>query len=125
MTTEIFTRAAFVLVHPFRTSFKVTPKDGIDDGGWAAARQLRLVLVVAAVLAAAMAARALALAGVVPLPPLRALAVTAGLTFAGWELVVIAAACGGSPAAIRSAATSGSRWRWPAWSTARWSGSST
>jgi cellulose synthase (UDP-forming) len=91
LTTEIFSRAAFVLVHPFRTSFKVTPKDGIDDGGWAAARQLRLVLVVATVLAATVTARALALAGLVSLPHLGALAVTAGLTFAGWELVVIVA----------------------------------
>ncbi len=92
LTTEIFTRASFVLVHPFRTSFKVTPKDGIDGGGWAAARQLRLVLVVASVLLAAAVARVLAVAGLLPLPPLRGLALAAGLFFAGWELFVVAAA---------------------------------
>ena len=82
LTTEIFTRASFVLVHPFRTSFKVTPKDGIDGGGWSAARQLRLVLVVASVLLAAAVARVLAVAGLLPLPPLRGLALAAGLFFA-------------------------------------------
>jgi cellulose synthase (UDP-forming) len=92
LTTEIFSRAAFVLVHPFHTSFKVTPKDGIDDGGWRAARQLRLVLVMAASLAAAVVLRSLALAGVVHLPPLGTLAVVAGLSFALWELVVVGAA---------------------------------
>jgi hypothetical protein len=92
LTTEIFTRAAFVLVHPFRTSFKVTPKDGIDDGGWSAARQLRLVLVMAGILAAAVVARVLALLGLVALPALGTLAVVAGISFAVWELVVVAAA---------------------------------
>ncbi len=92
LTTEIFARAAFVLVHPFRTSFKVTPKDGIDGGGWPAARQLRLVLVMAAVLVAALAARLLALTGVIWLPPLPDVAVVAGLGFGAWELVVISAA---------------------------------
>ena len=92
LTTEIFTRASFVLVHPFRTSFKVTPKDGIDGGGWSAARQLRLVLVVASVLLAAAVARVLAVAGLLPLPPLRGLALAAGLFFAGWELFVVGAA---------------------------------
>ena len=92
LTTEIFARAAFVLVHPFRSSFKVSPKEGIDGGGWSAARQLRLVMVVASVLAAAAVARVLAVAGLVPLPPLRGLALVAGLSFAGWELVVMGAA---------------------------------
>ncbi len=92
LTTEIFTRAAFVLIHPFRTSFNVTPKDGIDDGGWQAARQLRLVLAMAAVIVAAVVLRGLALAGIAPLPPLPGLAVVAGLAFAAWELVMVTAA---------------------------------
>ena len=92
LTTEIFARAAFVLVHPFRASFKVTPKDGIDDGGWPAARQLRLVLAMAGVLVAAVAVRCLALVGVVPLAPLHGLAVVAGLAFGAWEIGLVAAA---------------------------------
>jgi hypothetical protein len=92
LTGEIFVRAAFVLIHPFRASFRVTPKDGVDDGGWSAVRQLRLVLVTGAVLVGAVAARLLALAGVISLPPLRGLAVVAGLVFAAWELALIVAA---------------------------------
>jgi cellulose synthase (UDP-forming) len=92
LTTEIFTRAAFVLIHPFRTSFNVTPKDGIDDGGWQAARQLRLVLAMAAVIVAAVVVRCLALGGIAPLPPLPVLAVVAGLAFGVWELVMVTAA---------------------------------
>ena len=92
LTTEIFVRAAFVLVHPFRTSFRVTPKDGIDDGGWSAARQLRLVLGLAGVLVAAVVVRALAAVGLIGLPPLRGLALVAGLVFGAWELVLVSAA---------------------------------
>ena len=89
LTTEIYARAAFVLIHPFRTAFRVTPKDGIDEGGWAAVRQLRLIIVVGLVLAAAVVARCLALAGIIPLAPLPGLAVVAGLGFALFEMVVV------------------------------------
>ena len=92
LTSEIFTRAVLALVHPFRASFRVTPKDGIDDGGWSAVRQLRLVVATAVVLVGAVVARLLSLAGVIALPPLRGLAVVAGLVFAVWELTLIAAA---------------------------------
>ena len=92
LTTEIFTRAVFVLIRPFRISFKVTPKDGIDEGGWAAARQLRLVLVIAGLLTVAGLLRLLAVAGVLPLPPLGPLAVAVGLAFAVWETALIALA---------------------------------
>jgi cellulose synthase (UDP-forming) len=92
LTAEIFTRATFVLVHPFRTAFNVTPKDGVDEGGWHAARQLRLVLAVAGVLVATVIARGLALAGLVALPPLHGLAAAAGLAFAAWEIVLVTAA---------------------------------
>jgi cellulose synthase (UDP-forming) len=89
LTTEIFTRAVFVLIRPFRVSFKVTPKDGIDEGGWGAARQLRLVLVVGGLLVVAGVLRCLAVAGLVPLPHLGTLAVVVGLVFATWETALI------------------------------------
>ncbi len=92
LTTEIFARATFVLIHPFRTAFKVTPKDGIDDGGWAAVRQLRLVVGTAIVLAGAVVVRILAALGVVPLPSLGGLALGSGLAFAAWELLLFSAA---------------------------------
>jgi len=44
------------------------------------------------VLVAAVAARALALVGVLALPPLHGLALVAGLAFAAWEVVLVAAA---------------------------------
>ncbi len=92
LTTGIFVRAAFALVRPFRSSFKVTPKDGIDGGGWSAVSQLRLVLVVAAAVVLAIVARLLGLAGLLPLPPLRGLALVAGLAFAAWELILLGTA---------------------------------
>jgi cellulose synthase (UDP-forming) len=92
LTYEIFARAVCSLVLPISTSFKVTPKEGVDAGGWGAARQLRLVLVVAGVLVAAIIARCLALAGLVDLPPLRGLAVVAGLAFGAWELAMVVGA---------------------------------
>src|SRR5664280_1520125 len=92
LTYEIFTRAVCSLVLPITTSFKVTPKEGVDGGGWGAARQLRLVLAVAGVLVTAIIARCLTLAGLVDLPPLHGLAVIAGLVFGAWELVMVVAA---------------------------------
>ena len=92
LTTGIFVRAGFVLIHPFRSAFRVTPKDGVDDGGWAAARQLRLVLIMAGLLVASVGLRSLALAGDVALPRLGGLAVTLGLFFAAWELVLVGTA---------------------------------
>ncbi len=92
LTTGIFVRAAFALVRPFRSSFKVTPKDGIDGGGWSAVRQLRLVLAVVVVVVLAIVARFLGLAGLIPIPPLHGLALVAGLAFASWELTLLGTA---------------------------------
>jgi cellulose synthase (UDP-forming) len=92
LTTEIFTRAVFVLLRPFRVSFRVTPKDGIDDGGWAAARQLRLVLAVTGLLMVSILLRVLAMAGVLTLPHLGTLAIGLGISFAAWEMFIVGAA---------------------------------
>jgi cellulose synthase (UDP-forming) len=92
LTYEIFTRAVLSLVHPMRTNFRVTPKDGIDDGGWGAALQLRLVLAIAGALVGAIALRCLALGGVLGLPRLGGLAVVVGLFFGAFELVLVASA---------------------------------
>jgi hypothetical protein len=66
--------------------------DGIDDGGWSAVSQLRLVMAMAVVLVAAIVVRVLGLVGLLSVPPLHGLAVVAGLTFAAWELTLIGAA---------------------------------
>jgi cellulose synthase (UDP-forming) len=49
-TAEIFVRALRCMVKPGSTSFRVTPKEGVDHGGWEAVRQFRLLLACAALL---------------------------------------------------------------------------
>jgi cellulose synthase (UDP-forming) len=56
-TAEIFTRALRCALKPASTAFKVTPKQGIDPGGWQALRQFRLVILCAALLAGGLLLR--------------------------------------------------------------------
>lgn len=56
-TAEIFTRALRCVVRPGRTTFKVTPKEGVDRGGWEALRQFRLLLAIALLLCAGLLLR--------------------------------------------------------------------
>jgi cellulose synthase (UDP-forming) len=74
LTMEIYTRALRCVFFPGRTAFKVTPKQGADGGGIAAARKLHLVLLAALVLAGGTAMRLLDLVGVGPLPDLPGIA---------------------------------------------------
>jgi cellulose synthase (UDP-forming) len=92
LTAEIFARAAVSIIHPTRTTFKVTPKDGIDDGGWTALKQLRLILTVTVVVFVASVARLLTIAGLVHLPALSGVAETTALVFASWELTLMTSA---------------------------------
>lgn len=66
--------------------FKVTPKVGLDTGGWSALRQLKLPIVLAAVLAAGLVGRLLAGAELVRLPALPGIAVTVVPAVAAIEL---------------------------------------
>ncbi len=92
LTMGIFARAVASLVGPSPSRFEVTPKDGIDDGGWRALRQLELVLVIAVVLAAALVLRGLAAAGLAPLPTLGTAPLVIGLVLGVWELGLMTAA---------------------------------
>ena len=74
MTMEIYTRALRCIVRPGRTAFKVTPKQGVDGGGLAAVRKLRLVVLCAILLAGGTALRLLDLVGAGPLPDLPGIA---------------------------------------------------
>jgi cellulose synthase (UDP-forming) len=56
-TAEIFTRALRCVVRPGRTAFKVTPKEGVDPGGWEALRQFKLLLVLTLALSLGVIAR--------------------------------------------------------------------
>lgn len=56
-TAEIFTRALRCAVRPGRASFRVTPKEGVDPGGWQSLRQFRVVLAIAALLSVGIVLR--------------------------------------------------------------------
>jgi cellulose synthase (UDP-forming) len=74
LTMEIYTRALRCIVWPSKTAFKVTPKQGVDGGGWSAVRKLHLVLFCTALLATGTLLRLLDLAGVGPLPDMPGIA---------------------------------------------------
>jgi cellulose synthase (UDP-forming) len=67
-TAEIFTRALRCMVRPGRASFKVTPKEGIDRGGWEALRQFRVLLVLGTLLTVGILLRLTTDAGIGLLP---------------------------------------------------------
>jgi cellulose synthase (UDP-forming) len=73
-TAEIYGRALRCVIHPGRTSFRVTPKVGIDVGGWTALSQLRLLLTLTGALALGVIARVLSDLGVGVLPPVHGIA---------------------------------------------------
>lgn len=80
------------LLRPIGRSFSVTPKDGVDTGGWRAVARLRLVLVIGFAVAAAMTLRLLTVVGLIWLPALGTFPLLVGFALAGWELVLITAA---------------------------------
>jgi cellulose synthase (UDP-forming) len=63
-TSEIFTRALRCMVRPGRTTFKVTPKEGIDLGGWEALRQFKILIACTVLLALGLVLRVAEDAGV-------------------------------------------------------------
>jgi cellulose synthase (UDP-forming) len=91
LTMGTFAAAVLSLLRPASSTFKVTPKDGIDDGGWRAVAQLRLVVAIAVVLGAALALRTLAAAGLVPLPDLSGAPLAIALALAVWEFGLVTA----------------------------------
>jgi cellulose synthase (UDP-forming) len=74
LTMEIYTRALRCIVWPSKTAFKVTPKQGVDGGGWNAVRKLHLVLFCTVLLATGTLLRLLDLAGIGPLPDMPGIA---------------------------------------------------
>jgi cellulose synthase (UDP-forming) len=63
-TAQIFARALRCVVRPGRATFKVTPKEGVDLGGFAALRQLSWVVAITVLLATGLVVRILDQAGV-------------------------------------------------------------
>jgi cellulose synthase (UDP-forming) len=82
-TAEIFTRAARCIFRPGRTSFRVTPKEGVDRGGWEALRQFRLLLSCAALLTVGLVLRIAEDAGAGTLPAMHG--------FAAWFVPLLGA----------------------------------
>ena len=82
-TAEIYARALRCVFRPGRATFKVTPKEGVDTGGWDSIRRLRAVTVVAVLLGVGLAARIAVDAGADILPHLPGIA--------AWVVPVIAA----------------------------------
>ena len=82
-TAEIFTKALRCVLRPGRANFRVTPKEGIDRGGWGAVRQFRALLVCAVLLATGLALRIAEDAGAGVLPAMHG--------FAAWFVPVLGA----------------------------------
>ncbi|HEY5285847.1 MAG TPA: glycosyltransferase [Solirubrobacteraceae bacterium] len=82
-TAEIFTRALRCIVRPGRTSFRVTPKEGVDRGGWEAVRQFRVLLVLGVLLGLGVVLRVAENTGVGPLPAMHG--------FAAWFVPLLGA----------------------------------
>ena len=86
VTAVIYTRALRCVLFPSRTKFKVTPKQGADAGGLHSLGRVRLVVVLAVALAAALAWRGLGILGYVHPRPLPAWAATFAMALGTWEL---------------------------------------
>jgi Glycosyl transferase family 2 len=82
-TAEIFARALRCVVRPGRANFRVTPKEGVDRGGWEAVRQFRVLLVLTVLLSLGLVLRIAEDAGVGPLPVMHG--------FAAWFVPVLGA----------------------------------
>ena len=83
-TAEIYARALRCALRPGRASFRVTPKEGIDLGGFAALRQLHAVSILTVLLGCGLVLRLIEEIGGVPLLPS-----LHGIAF--WVVPVIAA----------------------------------
>ncbi len=90
MTMGINLRGVLALCTRKAGAFKVTPKEGIDDGGVKVLRMLALVTITGMALGAAVLLRALATAGVLTLPAMDPFVTAVVLVFGAWELGCIA-----------------------------------
>jgi cellulose synthase (UDP-forming) len=89
LTMGIYTTATLSLLLPGVGRFKVTPKQGVDEGGLRVLTRVRLLSVALVALVATALARALQVAGVLDLRPMPGFAEVATLVIAAVELTVI------------------------------------
>ncbi len=95
MTMGIHARAVVELVLGRGTTFHVTPKDGIDEGGLSVLRELRLMTIVLCALAAAWVVRILGALGVIAVGTMPDLALAILLALGAWEVGCIVVVLGG------------------------------
>ena len=89
-TMGIYLRGIAALIFRSAGSFKVTPKEGVDDGGLRVLRMLGLCTAVGTALAIAWVLRVLTIAGVLALPALPEGAVAIVVALGVWELYCFA-----------------------------------
>ncbi|MFA5883176.1 MAG: glycosyltransferase [Acidimicrobiia bacterium] len=89
LTMGIYLRGIGALFARSVGGFKVTPKEGIDEGGVAVLRAEGLLTTVGIALAAAWMLRLLEIAGVLALPPLPAFATVVVVALGAWELFCV------------------------------------
>jgi cellulose synthase (UDP-forming) len=90
MTMGIHVRGAVALITRRTGTFKVTPKDGIDTGGWQVFRALGLLTTIGSALLVAWVLRLADVVGVIDLPDLPGFATAIALALGVWEFGCIA-----------------------------------
>jgi len=91
LTMGINIRGIIAIVRRSTGAFKVTPKEGVDEGGLRVLRMLGLLTTVGVVLAVWLA-RVLTVAGVVDLPSMPEFATAVVIALGVWEMVCIGTA---------------------------------
>lgn len=95
LTMGIHVRGILALTSTRAGAFKVTPKNGVEQGGWRALRSLGLVTLLGVSLCVAWVLRAASALGVVALPDLPTFALVITLVLGVWELGCITWVLGG------------------------------
>jgi cellulose synthase (UDP-forming) len=95
LTMGIHLRGILALTSRRAGAFKVTPKNGVEQGGWRALRSLGLVTILGASLCVVWVLRAASALGVLTLPALPTFALVITLVLGVWELGCIAWVLGG------------------------------
>lgn len=95
LTMGIHLRGILALTTRRAGAFKVTPKNGVEQGGWRALRSLGLLTTLGAVLFISWTLRAAAALGLMTLPDLPTFALVITLALGAWELGCILFVLGG------------------------------
>jgi hypothetical protein len=95
LTMGIHLRGILALTTKRAGAFKVTPKNGVEQGGWRALRSLGLVTTLGVVLCISWTLRGAAVLGLATLPDLPAFALVITLALGAWELGCILFVLGG------------------------------